>query len=165
MKLRIPTYAIDICIETSNNIESGTILPIQDNKGRIDAQALADYEDFIMNALMLIQSYNTDIVEYNISSRSATSHYITFYFKDDEGKIKSKWLFHVRISDHNIEHPLSSNDKYYRDLAAKHNQSKNVRQRLKVKQVIVNGETFDSYDSALDEIESILSDFEQKVTN
>ena len=140
---------------------------------QIDPVAFQEYEDFVENVLNLLVTYNMNVMELKPSPKSETSWYTWFYPTDADGSVKSKVIFKLRISDH-FNHWIPKQGKSQKDAdrlmkqsEARYNQetanryklpeTKSGNQRFKVMNVVVNNETFESYDEALDYVDKLLS--------
>lgn len=139
-----------------NDLAASTIVPI--HKGRLlDEQAMAQWNNFIDNVLATLDYYDFDVVDNHKSNHEGSaSYYISFYPTDSKGKIISKYLINFRISDHFIPNLNKKSIGYYRKLAQKNSRTEG-KQRWKLESLIVNDRTFESYDDALDYLDSVFS--------
>lgn len=170
---------LDLMIEvmlTDANLEylaASSIKPVRLEDKQIDPVAFQEYEDFVENVLNLLVTYNMHVMELKPSPKSETSWYTWFYPTDSNGSVKSKVIFKLRISDH-FNHWIPKQGKSQKDAdrlmkqsEARYNQetanryklpeTKPGNQRFKVLNVVVNNETFESYDEALDYVDQLLS--------
>lgn len=147
------TWEITANIVPVEDIRSSEIVPIMYEVDNINPQALADYEAFVINVMGLIESMEFELKEFEKSTKSETSYYFAFYAKDNEGNLKTKFIFIMRLSDHRLDVDRGKN--YRQELADKYKElpTKEGRQKWKLLNVVVNGKTFDSYDEALDMID------------
>lgn len=141
---------------SANDLAASTIVPI--HKGRqLDEQAMAQWNNFIDNVLATLDYYDFDVVDNHKSNHeSSASYYISFYPTDSKGKTISKYLINFRISDHFIPNLNKKSTGYYRKLAQNNSRTEG-KQRWKLEALIVNDRTFESYDDALDYLDTIFS--------
>ena len=100
---------------------------------------------------------NFDVVDNHKSTHEGTaSYYVSFYPTDSKGKTISKYLINFRISDHFIPNLNKKSTGYYRKLAQNNSRTEG-KQRWKLEALIVNDRTFDSYDDALDYLDTTFS--------
>lgn len=140
----------------SNDLAASTIVPI--HKGRLlDEQAMAQWNNFIDNVLATLDYYDFDVVDNHKSNHEGSaSYYVSFYPTDSKGKTISKYLINFRISDHFIPNLNKKSTGYYRKLAQNNSRTEG-KQRWKLEALIVNDRTFDSYDDALDYLDTTFS--------
>lgn len=130
------------------------VRPLYYEDGSIDQAALADYEEFIVNALEIFDAHDFQVIEEAESDRSH-SIYFSLVKKDDYANKEYKYVLFIRISDHALsERSKSARHKYYADKASELKQPIDKRKQLwKLKDIIVNDSVFSSYDEALDDID------------
>lgn len=152
------TFDITVIFDVSRLVDSdimsaddmGGILPIHD----IDGVAYTHYVDFLMNVYLTLIDY-FKVVEYEKSDKSYTSRYMWLYSKYD-GKIAAKLLLRYRISDHPYKetHNKDAEQKWANNKAQQLKPpTKTQNQRVKIDGIVVNKDTFRTYDEALDAIE------------
>lgn len=143
-----------------------TIKPVKDSDGNIDEQALADYNDFITNLFGVLDSY-FEVVDFTQSPKDAkTSWYFWLFAKRADGTVATKVICRLRISDHEYEdyHDPKKEHEYVEQESQKYKTPKDKPfQKWKVKSIIVNGDFYDSYDDALDSIDTQLEEYSRKL--
>lgn len=125
----------------SEYLAASNIEPVRLANKQIDPVAFQEYEDFVENVLNLLVTYNMNVMELKPSPKSETSWYTWFCPVALNGSVKSEVVFKLRISDR------------YKLL-----KTKSGNQRFKVMNVVVNNETFESYDEALDYVDKLFLD-------
>lgn len=151
-------YEIDVLYDVPFDVSvfaaESEINPVYLPDGTIDEQALADYNDFVDNLYTCLCSC-FDVADIEEGTRSKTSWYFYLYGKNKEGKVATKFLVRLRVSDHEYsERHVKHSENHYVDYQAqdlKRPQTKKVQKR-KLYSVIVNHETYGSYDDALDDM-------------
>ena len=170
-----PEYVleIEVFLEViySKYLEEGTavseITPFYDAKGIRNQNAFREFEDFIVNILGLFSALGFKDVEYDISRKSGTSHYFTFYSIDKQGNAKEKQLIILRISDHDRAEGMNEEEwRAFQRKQSTENQAtadrykekfgKRINQVWAFKNIIINKKEYKSYDDALDEVERYL---------
>jgi hypothetical protein len=155
-KFKIPLKnVINVTVNLYPLLESVTnscIKLIKTPTGAIDPSALQSYNDFILSVWEIFEHYKCDVKGHYPSSLSVTSWYAYFYPRNSKGQLKDGHLIIMRISDHPI--PKSTFDKKNKRAAQKFIEIDS--QRWEAKNVLVNNETFNSYESATQKIESII---------
>lgn len=148
---------LTITVEFYNQI-AASIRPLVNEDGTPDEGAIAEYEEFIVNALEIFDRYDFEVLEEAESDRSHSMYY-SFVKHDDIENKNYKYILFIRISDHSIdEHSMNGRRKYYSSEASKLKQPETKRkQTWKFKDIIVNDKLFSSYDDALFEIEKRIS--------
>ena len=123
-----------------------------------DPLALDLYEEFIINVLAIFDAHDFEILEEHESPYSK-SNYFSLVKKSDKLSNDYKYILFVRISDHNNrEETKKSKKNYYANLADKLKQpTTKSKQRWKLKEIVVNNSRYFSYEDALTDIESRLS--------
>lgn len=138
------------------DLAASTIVPIHEGY-QLDEQAMSQWNNFIDNVLATLDYYDFDVVDNHKSNyEGSASYYISFYPTDSKGQIISKYLINFRISDHFIPNLNKKSTRYYRNFAQKNSRTEG-KQRWKLEALIVNDKTFDSYDDALDYLDTIFS--------
>lgn len=130
------------------------IIPLRNNEGEPDPQAVTQWNNFIDNVVSYIDYLDFEIVDDHGSDRSLSySHYTSFYPADKDGNQKTEYLINFRISDHIVSHLKKKSRYYYQNLAKKNKRSQDSKQKYRLVAVTVNNETFETYEQALDYIE------------
>lgn len=142
---------------SANDLAASTIVPIHNKRCQLDEQAMAQWNNFIDNVLATLDYYDFDVVDNHKSNHEGSaSYYISFYPTNSKGKIISKYLINFRISDHFIPNLNKKSTGYYRKLAQNNSRTEG-KQRWKLEALIVNDRTFESYDDALDYLDTTFS--------
>lgn len=160
-------FKLDIIVnlEPITDIAASSIHRVYNKDGSIDQWALIEYEDFVINVLALFDYYEFEVLDEKYSNKSKTSMYFTIYRKSESNEADIKCLFFVRISDHDYKEKSKEDRKktekhrkeYHEREAERLKQPKTKkRQKWKARNIIVNDETCDSYNEALDKVEKIL---------
>ena len=163
-----PQITVEVVVDRyhEDNIAASSIKPIKPNypvDDTVDEQALADYDSFIQDSIAELEDLDLEISEYNISSRSDSSRYFTIVDLTQEIEHTMKYMIFLRISDHFPIDRTSEEQKridegirkYRNKTRAKFIEQQGHKVTWKVRQVIVNGQEFDSYDSALTRIKEL----------
>lgn len=151
---------------------TSSIDPVQPNypiDKSIDEQALADYDSFIEDSREEIESMDREIVEQNKSNKSPTSRYFTLVDLTQHVEHSIQYMIFLRISDH---FPTDTDDEEHREIdqaIRQHRDSTKARLSAeqghrvvwKVRQIIVNGERYSSYDEALDRVRQLVREWSQ----
>lgn len=158
-------YEIDVIYDvgTEDSIDifsvlcsyTDTIKPIKLYDGRVDEQALADYDAFVSNVYECL-SYYFDIVDIQESNRSETSYYFWLYAKNTDNVIATEVIIRLRLSDHQYpkHHSKRAETRYVSDTAQAYKRpATKPYQRWKIKNIVVNDTEYDSYDAAETAIE------------
>ena len=155
MSLKIIRFDIEVNLISD---VSAAIKPIRREDGSTDSTALAEYQEFLINVLSVIDENDFEVIEDTESPFSATSYYITTYKKSESTMDSIKCIIFIRISDHNLsEETHKQRVNYYKSKADILKQPKSKKkQTWRFKNIVVNNETFDSYEDALDEIDNKL---------
>ena len=130
------------------------IKPLLKVDGTVDQLALSEYEDFVINLLGVFDRADFEVIDERHSPYSC-SYYFDLVKKDQENKKDYKYILFIRISDHLLS---KDREKYRNDWfnsraqQLKEPKSKS-KQVWKLKQIVVNKDTYYSYDEALDELE------------
>ena len=128
--------------------------------GRLQGIAKAEYDEFLINIMEVMDACGFEILDEHQSDRvGSDSAYFTIYKKSESSETDIKCLVFIRISDHDMNEETNRQRKQYHEmLAEKYKQPRTkVKQRWKFRNIIVNNETFSSYDEALDDIERKLN--------
>lgn len=148
MKTKVIRYDIEVNLVTDL---FAAISPIHREDGSIDELAYSEYQEFVFNVYSALDENEFEVIEIEDSTRSDTSYYFTAYRKSESSDNSIKCLFFIRISDHNI--PKESEEgrrRYYKNKAEELKQPKTKKkQTWNLKDIIVNGSTYDSYEAAL----------------
>ena len=155
--MKIIRFNIDV--EFSTSIYSSKIPPIYKDDGSIDQAAFAEYEEFIINVFSILDEVGYDVIEEHESSKSKISYYLSSYKKSESNKSDIKCIIFIRISDHQLrEASKKSRTNYYKQLADDMKQPKyKSKQVWRFKNIVVNGDTFESYEDALEFLKQKLS--------
>ena len=151
-------YVIDVIynvpFDKSILASNSEINPIYLHDGTIDEQALADYDAFIDNIYACL-SNRFEVVEIEESPRSVTSWYFWMYGKDADGNVATKILVRLRISDHEYaeRHNRKAEHDYVKNRAQELKRPSSKREQdWKIKNIIINGEKYSTYEEAEDAI-------------
>ena len=155
----VPTFTIDITVfhELITDMIAAAfsnIKPIYSDELELDEKALAEYDDFIDELIGEIEYQGFKLLRASESESSATSRYYTLADKNQIANKDIKFLVFLRVSDH---HPkLDENQKAWvrnqreKDRERFKQPQTKASQRFKVRSLLVNGEEFESYDSAME---------------
>lgn len=153
---------IDIDIDVIYEVEIhdvvasfSNIRPVYNNDEEIDEQALADYDNFIDELLGELDYNDFKLLRASESKSSATSRYYTLADEHqvDDGNIK--FIIFLRVSEH---HAMLDEDQ--REWVRKQRQKdldtfklpkSKKKQRYKLREIIVNNDTYSSYDDAIED--------------
>lgn len=129
------------------------IKPLTRPDGSRDLRAVDEYDEFVMNVLSIFDYNDFEIIEEHESPYS-DSCYFTLVKKDDFKNQDYKYILFVRISDHeNRRSTRRQRNKYFAnkayDMRKPDTKSKQI---WKLKEITVDGLSFQSYDEALDEV-------------
>ena len=144
-------YELVDCIECATD----------DSEGLPSAVIISDYDSFILSALDIFDDHNFDIIQEQESPYSQ-SYYAAFVKREDAAASDYKYILFVRLSDHHINNASKSGrQKYYRDLAQQLKQPASKSKQLwKLKEVIVDGIQYASYDDALAALDASLRQYD-----
>ena len=154
---------IDICISNIFNAEF-----FEDLDNNKDVQALGNYDAFIINAMGTLLDYGYEIIdEYPSESKNSLSYYILAIKKKDIEAKNIKVVLNIRLSNHpfsdNSEEKRKARAYYYKTLAQKYKKPENKSfQKWQFYNIIVNDHDLDSYDKALDYLETALNKVQNK---
>lgn len=159
-------YSVDFDLTIAASTNS-SIKPVRLPNGKIDQQALADYDAFADNVYEIL-CYYFDVVDVDFSDKSDTSRYFYMYARDENGELATKFIIRLRLSDHNYEnrHNTQAEHRYVnqRVQTLKQPNSKKI-QRWKLENIVVNQESFLSYFDAEDAIESKMQLLQKNLLN
>lgn len=156
----IPVYRIDIKVilePYTSGIAATDIIPLQPDGEQYDPEALALYDEFIINVLSIFDYYDFVILDEHQSPYSKSEYY-TLVKRNQYEAEDYRYVLFIRISDHELrEEGRSGTMKYYSDRANKLKMPKSKNKQIwRLKSVIVNNNHFKTYEQALDEIEKRL---------
>lgn len=165
-QVNISEIRVEVVLEEYNELVSSTsIRPIQPGypvDHSVDEQALADYNSFIEDCKAEIEDLDLEIIDSNKSKRSYTSRYFTIVDLDQHVQHTLRYLIFLRISDHldaNFGDDQIAINRVIRDhrdrLKDKLSKEQGHRVVWKVKEVIVNGSRFTSYDEAIEYVREL----------
>lgn len=150
------TYVGNPSIMSSFN--AATVRPFTKPDGSVDELAVADYTDFVINLLGVFDRSDFEVIE---ERESPYSH--SFYFdlvkKDQAANKDYKYVLYIRVSDHPLDKAkASSQRKWFASHANEQKQPKTKSKQVwKLHNIIVNQDTYNTYDEALDATEEKLS--------
>lgn len=103
-----------------------------------------------------LEFYDFEIVDNHASNRKeSASYYVSFYPVKEDGSKLNKYMINFRISDHDIPNLGQRSRRYYQNLADKHKRTSGKHQKFRLYSIIVNDQTFKTYEDALDYIEKL----------
>lgn len=148
---------ITVVYEAVDSIQSSADF----DKGLPSGAVISDYDSFILSALDIFDDHDFDIIQEQESPYSQ-SYYAAFVKKSDASEADYKYILFVRLSDHPIDAvSKSGRQKYYRDLAQQLKQpASKSKQVWKLKEVIVDGVQYSSYDEALNALDNSLKQYD-----
>lgn len=158
----VKNLRITVVYEECNRAQvESSINSLSDDNGVYSSTALTEYESFLISALDVFDDHDFEVIQEKDSPYSQ-SYYAAFVKKDQIEKADYKYILFVRLSDHpNNKATYKGKQAYYRDLADKLKQpTSKTKQLWKLKEIVVNNETFDSYDAALLEIDKLLRQYD-----
>lgn len=150
---KVKIVKINVEINMSKEI-AASIEPILRKDGSVDEAALGEYQEFLINVLSVLDENEYEVLEDRHSNQSDTSYCITAYKKSESTAQDIKCIIFIRISDHALSSYAQNNiSNYHKREAERLKQPvSKTKQTWRFKNIIVNGDIFDSYDAALDEI-------------
>lgn len=164
----VPSITIDIDVYLEPVVTDvaaaySNIKPVYNENKEIDEQALADYDCFIEELLGEFEYNGLKLLRASESKSSATSRYYTLA---DEAQVNAKdikYIIFLRVSEHHAaldeEQKAWVREQRRKDLEHfKQPKTKN-KQRFKVREVLVNNETYPSYDAAIADIENKIQEW------
>lgn len=159
--------AIVVEFELISNV-AAAIHSIYNKDGSIDEAALTEYDEFLINLYSVFDYNEFELIEEKQSNRSETSMYYALYDRTKSTKSDIKCIVFVRVSDHDYKEKKTKENKkitdkhrkqYFSNEAERMKQPKDkVRQKWKMRNVVVNNTKFSNYDEALDYIDKMLSE-------
>ena len=147
------------------SIISAGITPVAWGDGRVDEQALADYNDFVDNVYATLCAF-FDAVDVEKSIKSDTSWCFGLCAKNKDGDIAARYIIRLRISDHDhpTRHREQDEKKYVEKQAQSYKKPADKKfQNWRIKSIIVNNEKFQSYDEVLDAIYEELESYSKRM--
>lgn len=143
-------------IAAANSISS--IKPLMLPDGTYDKLAVNEYEDFVINLLGVFDRCDFEVIEERKSPYSF-SYYFDLVKKDQANKKDYKYILFVRVSDHELTEQKKSNQKdWLNDRAESLKQPETKSKQVwRLKRLLVNKDTYFSYEEALEDIEGRLS--------
>jgi len=163
---------VNFALAVSNDIAATIVLPLKDDSGRIDDQAWADYQSFVWTVFEILDLYG--FVERPGSKdnggergsktktiRDPRSEFSYYFWAAHQSQIDAEnvphWL-RVRISNHTQDHIdanlYAKQQEDNKEFLEKNKLPKNKqRQRYLPKNIVVNGDSYDTYEEALNAIE------------
>lgn len=146
-------YNVPFDVKVFGSIPSD-ITPVTQLDGRIDEQALADYDAFVSNVYAALCAF-FDVVDIEQSDRSETSWYFYIYAKNHDGDTATKFTIRLRLSDHEYSsrHDVGKEKIFVEKKVQEYKRPKEKAYQLwKIKQIVVNNKKYSSYDDAEDAI-------------
>lgn len=138
------------------------IVPLRNELGELDQQAITQWNNFIDNVVSYIEYLDFEIIDNHSSNRASSySHYTSFYPTDTNGNRKTEYLINFRISDHVVNHLKKKSRYYYQNLAKRNKRSEGEKQKFRLVAVTVNNETFETYEQALSYVEEQLENLQK----
>lgn len=155
--IKIYRVSIDVVYEEAHAINATSIEPLKGSDGVYNEVALNEYNAFLINALSIFDYHDFDVIDEH-SSPYSESYYASLVKKDQAEAADYKYILFVRLSDHDIRKEAKKGRvKFHNDEAERLKQpSSKTKQLWKFKEIIVNKNTFSSYEAALDYIDKIL---------
>lgn len=152
---------IDIIVEFETISEitaESKIKPLTKPDGTPDLRALDLYNEFIMNALSVFDYHDFEILEEH-QSPSSYSYYFTLVKKDDAKNKEYKYILFIRLSDHpNRSESEKARKIFYAKEAGRLKQPETkTKQVWRLKEIVINNETYFSYEDALEDIDKRLN--------
>ena len=156
-----------ISVKSSENIDKIKMVTFPD--GKVDTQALSDWNTFVKNAALVV-SETFKVIKIDKSAQSFTSTYFWIYAKSEDGQIAVNTLVRLRLSDH-----IEPED---HDYDAEHVYVNTVGKRLppvgnryprhvRTKEIIISGDEqsethhCSTYHEALDRLSECLEDIRE----
>lgn len=162
---------LDIVVEFApcNDIAaSSDIRPIYDQKTKtIDEQALADYNDFIVEAVKSIENHGFTVLDVSSSNSSETSRYYTLADTRQVNENDIDLIIFLRISNH-MQRITKTQKEWIEDTrnatAEKYKQPKTKQRQLWApRTILVNNNQFDTYDEAIIFVEQKADDWKRTI--
>ena len=155
----VPSITLDIHVYLESMTSDvaaafSNIKPVYNKQKEIDEQALADYDCFIEELLGELEYHDFQILRASESKSSVTSRYYTMANADQVKAKDIKYLIFLRVSEHHSgldeEQKAWVRNERKKDIEKYKQPTTKKHQRFKVKEIIVNNESFASYDDALE---------------
>lgn len=146
----IEKIGFDICVDYEvDNIflESTIIRPILTKEGEVDEQALAEYQDFILELLLELDSVGLTVINRYDSKSSETSKYFTLAEETQYMKNNMKYIIYLRVSDH-VPNLTEREKKMIKQKRI--GETEKLKVKWKVRSIIVNNTTFSTYEEAVE---------------
>lgn len=162
---------LDIVVEfvPYNDIAaSSDIKPVYDPKTKmIDEQALADYNDFIIEVVNTIENRGFTVLDVSSSNSSETSMYYTLADTRQVNENDIDLIIFLRISDH-MQRITKTQKEWIEDTrnatAEKYKQPKTKQRQLWApRTILVNNNQFDTYDEAIIFVEQKADDWKRTI--
>jgi len=144
-----------------------SFVPFERPDGSIDAEALADYKDFITDVDVALDYYNCEVLKQQ-PSLSTESQYFYFYGTDKDGNRLEAYLIVLRISEHDRDAGLEGLEG--EELGRKRRQRKDALEKrivkltgepipiYKLREILFGDKGYKTYNDALDRVHAILRD-------
>ena len=153
-------------VDTSKfNIPSGPV--ISKFADKIGSQMVVDYDTFVENISDFIED-NLGLELIYTSASKNNSRYFSFIARDDDGNIYLRFRLRLRISNHNPHSTKQQNALKKREEEEILKQGKLTEYQLRkmqklTKSIIVNNETYNSYEDAFIDIASQAEEWVDKM--
>ena len=168
----VPYITVDIdviyeAVSSSVAAAFSNIRPVYDENDEIDEQALADYDNFVEEVIGEMEYHDFKLLRASESKSSATSRYYTFANEHQVEAKDIKYIVFLRISEHH--EMLDEDQKAWvreqrkKDLEKFKQPKSKKKQKFKLKEILVNNETYTSYDEALEEAVRRIVEWENSV--
>lgn len=163
------TLNIDVYHEVAANIAAAfsEIKPVYDENGELDMQALADYDCFVEDVLGELWYYGFQIMRASESQSSKTSKYYTLANEDQVKANDIKYLIFLRISEHHSmldeEQKAWVRKEREKDLQKFKQPATKPKQKFKVREILVDKDSYPSYDAAMEEVVSRIREWANAV--
>ena len=154
--------------DDADPIAASQIVPVLDENNQINGQALADYQSFVQNVWEILSYYDFEMLKASTSkSFPNTSEYRWIAHHTQIDANDASLIIQLRLSNHF----QNFNPEFAKELSKRTNAeaqslkipSTKKKQRYKEYEVVVNEETFDSYDEALSYIEKLVYEWLKKL--
>lgn len=157
-------FVIDIRVNHEFDIElleGKKIRPIFVD-GQLNDQALADYQDFIVEMLLELDEAGLVIIDSNESKKSKTSRYYTLADEVQYANRNAKFIIFLRVSDHVAELTTEQQKliKQRRD-----NLSNRLHAKYKVRNILVNNMEYKTYDEAIEYVRKKALEYKRSLNN
>lgn len=153
-------FVIDIQVNhevDTELLEDKKIRPVVVN-GQLNDQALADYQDFILEMLLELDDAGLVVIDSNESKRSKTSKYFTLADEVQYANKNMKYIIFLRVSDHVADLTAEQQKliKQQRD-----NASNQLHAKYKVRSILVNNIEYKTYDEAIEYVRRKAAEYKQ----